>query len=63
MVTHDALAIAQEVKHIACINQELYIHDVGKVSEENLEKVYGCPVDLIAHGVPHRVLKSHNGHR
>ena len=62
MVTHDASAIAQEVKHIACINQELYIHDVGKVSEETLEKVYGCPVDLIAHGVPHRVLKSHNGH-
>jgi zinc transport system ATP-binding protein len=63
MVTHDASAIAQEVKHIACMNQELYIHNVGEVSEETLEKVYGCPVDLIAHGVPHRVLKSHNGHR
>ncbi len=61
MVTHEISAIAQEVKHIACINQKLYIHDVGKVTEETLEKVYGCPVDLIAHGVPHRVLKSHNG--
>ncbi len=61
MVTHDISAIAHEVKHIACMNQKLYIHDVGKVTEETLEKVYGCPVDLIAHGVPHRVLKSHNG--
>jgi zinc transport system ATP-binding protein len=61
MVTHDISAIAHEVKHIACINQKLYIHDVGKVTEETLEKVYGCPVDLIAHGVPHRVLKSHIG--
>ena len=23
------------------------------------KKVYGCPVDLIAHGVPHRVLRGH----
>ena len=24
-----------------------------------LEEVYGCPVELIAHGVPHRVLAPH----
>ncbi|MDD3807305.1 MAG: metal ABC transporter ATP-binding protein [Candidatus Marinimicrobia bacterium] len=61
MVTHDVSALAHDVKHIACINQELYIHNAGEVTEETLEKVYGCPVDLIAHGVPHRVLKSHSG--
>jgi zinc transport system ATP-binding protein len=25
-----------------------------------LEEVYGCPVELIAHGVPHRVLPEHD---
>ncbi len=59
IVTHDFTAIAQEVKHIACINQELYLHEAGKISEETLQKVYGCPVDLIAHGIPHRVLGHH----
>jgi zinc transport system ATP-binding protein len=24
-----------------------------------LEEAYGCPVELIAHGVPHRVLADH----
>jgi len=24
-----------------------------------MDTVYGCPVDLIAHGVPHRVLAEH----
>jgi zinc transport system ATP-binding protein len=25
-----------------------------------LEAIYGCPVDLIAHGLPHRVLSDHS---
>lgn len=63
LVTHDFTAIAQDVKHIACINQELYLHEAGKITEETLQKVYGCPVDLIAHGVPHRVLGYHHGNK
>jgi hypothetical protein len=26
-----------------------------------LEAAYGCPVDLLAHGHPHRVLRDHPG--
>ena len=31
-----------------------------KVTKEMLEETYQCPVDLIAHGVPHRVLDHHH---
>ena len=26
----------------------------------DIEKAYGCPVDMIAHGTPHRVLREHD---
>jgi len=26
-----------------------------------IEAAYGCPVDLVAHGHPHRVLEQHQG--
>ena len=38
----------------------MFTHDDEKmISKEMLEKTYSCPVDLIAHGVPHRVLDEH----
>jgi len=56
LVTHDTLAIASEVKHIACLNKTLVYHGNPEVNESIVESLYGCPVDLLAHGVPHRVL-------
>ena len=60
MVTHDTSAVASSVKNIACINGDLHYHTSGNVTEETLEKVYGCPVEMLAHGVPHRVLEHHH---
>jgi zinc transport system ATP-binding protein len=59
MITHDTSAIDDHVKNIACINRQLYYHSRDEYLSESLEKVYGCPVELIAHGLPHRVLKEH----
>ena len=56
LVTHDTLAVASEVKHLACLNKTLVYHGNPEVNETIVEKLYGCPVDLLAHGVPHRVL-------
>jgi zinc transport system ATP-binding protein len=61
MVTHDTLAISSYVKDIACINHVLHYHGEPDISPELVLEVYGCPVELIAHGVPHRVLKEHGG--
>lgn len=59
LVSHDIGAISQYVKKIACLNKTLVYHDSKEISKEMLESTYQCPVDLIAHGVPHRVLDDH----
>lgn len=59
LVTHDMLAISSNVKKLACLNGELTYHGEVELNESVVDKLYGCPVDLIAHGVPHRVLKEH----
>ena len=59
VVTHDLTPFAPAVRQIACINRRLHYHPEGKLTAGMLEEVYGCPVELIAHGVPHRVLAPH----
>lgn len=59
LVTHDLLAISSEVKSLACMNRSLIYHGEPELNENIVNSLYGCPVDLIAHGVPHRVLKEH----
>lgn len=60
-ITHDMTSLLPQVKHIACVNRQLFYHDGTTIPTETIEKVYGCPVDVIAHGVPHRVLHEHRG--
>lgn len=59
LVSHDIGAVSSYVKKIACLNKTLYYHDDKEITKEILEKTYECPVDLIAHGVPHRVFHNH----
>ncbi|MFP3940791.1 MAG: metal ABC transporter ATP-binding protein [Thermoanaerobaculia bacterium] len=59
VVTHDLTPFAGTVRQIACINRRLFYHPSGELTSDMLEEVYGCPVELIAHGVPHRVLSEH----
>ncbi len=60
MISHDIGVLSQFVDEIACLNRTLVYH--GKGGEElssAITSAYSCPVDLIAHGMPHRVLKRH----
>jgi zinc transport system ATP-binding protein len=59
VVTHDVTSIAAMVRRIACINRRLFYHGDPELSLEVMEEVYGCPVELVTHGVPHRVLHHH----
>ena len=61
MVTHDMSAISSFVHNVACLNKILYYHGDKKSTGENIEKAYGCPIDLIAHGHPHRVFREPKG--
>ena len=60
MVSHDISAVSRYVDKIACVNQKLYYHDSKELVAEDIEEAYRCPVDMIAHGVPHRVLREHD---
>lgn len=59
LVSHDIGAVSVYVDKIACVNQKLYYHGDKEIAPGALAKTYKCPVELIAHGVPHRVLKMH----
>jgi zinc transport system ATP-binding protein len=59
LVSHDISAVSVYVEKIACLNRQLYYHGAKEVGPEILEATYKCPVQMIAHGIPHRVLKEH----
>lgn len=59
IVTHDPTPFAQAYNHVACVNRSLYYHDRGKLDAHSLEQVYGCPVELLGHGIPHIFLHDH----
>ena len=61
MVSHDVSAISTVVKSVGCLNRWLYYHGGRELTPGMLEAAYQCPVDLIAHGVPHRVFPEHLG--
>lgn len=59
LVSHDIGVISSYAKQIACLNKYLYYHETKEITDETIQAMYKCPVDLIAHGVPHRVLGRH----
>jgi len=60
LVTHDMGVISSYVKTVGCLNRELHYHGKKEITTQMLEDAYRCPVDLIAHGIPHRVLSEHD---
>ncbi|MHC1597275.1 MAG: metal ABC transporter ATP-binding protein [Methermicoccaceae archaeon] len=59
LVTHDVAVVSVYVEEIACLNRRLFYHGAKEAALGKLEDVYNCPVELIAHGIPHRVLQTH----
>ncbi|MEM3506058.1 MAG: ABC transporter ATP-binding protein [Candidatus Bathyarchaeia archaeon] len=60
LVTHDISVISAYVEKIACLNRKLFYHGSIEAGLKKLEEVYQCPIELIAHGIPHRVLGRHD---
>ncbi|MGM0405866.1 MAG: metal ABC transporter ATP-binding protein [Thermoplasmatota archaeon] len=57
LVSHDIGVISSHVNKVACLNKYLIYHGGDELTPEMIEESYGCPVDLIAHGHPHRVFE------
>ena len=54
--------MTEKRSRILCLNKTMHLHGLRDeiVTKNNLEKIYGCPVELVAHGkIPHRVLERH----
>jgi zinc transport system ATP-binding protein len=62
VISHDLSVLSSYVKSVACLNQTLYFHDSAEITQEMVDMAYHCPVELIAHGLPHRVLRKHEDH-
>jgi zinc transport system ATP-binding protein len=59
LVTHDIGVVSSFVTQVGCLNQTLITHYDTTLTARMLEDTYHCPVDLVAHGVPHRVYEPH----
>src|SRR5574344_506885 len=60
LVSHDIGTILQNVKDVACVNKTLHYHPSTEVDEEDIEHVFGCPLEVLGHGdIRQRVLKTH----
>lgn len=59
VISHDIGSISSYVKTVGCLNHRLFYHGERQITPEMVQAAYHCPVDLIAHGVPHRVFQHH----
>ncbi len=59
LISHDVSIVSSYVKTVGCLNRRLFYHHDRQLTPEMLEQAYQCPIDLIAHGVPHRVFAEH----
>ncbi len=65
VVIHDLLVISRYVKSVACVNKKLHYHGKAEITGDMMETMYPrtveevCPVELVAHGLPHRLLAGH----
>lgn len=59
LISHDMAAISAHVKSVGCLNRKLVYHGDKHLTSEMLDEAYHCPIDLIAHGVPHRVFHTY----
>ena len=64
--THDTFVVKRETQRIACVNRDVFVHGEVKdvLTQQNLEKLYSCPVELFFHAeIPHRVVEVHKKRR
>ena len=59
MASHDIGVLASYVKTVGYLNRRLIHHGSGPLPHAALEQAYQCPIEAIAHGVPHRVFPQH----
>ncbi|MHB8779996.1 MAG: metal ABC transporter ATP-binding protein [Candidatus Geothermincolia bacterium] len=67
LVSHDPDIVASSVDKLACVHRRLHYHDEpGKLSAQELEELYECPLEGLFHGerlhVAEGAHEHHSGH-
>jgi zinc transport system ATP-binding protein len=60
MISHDIGVIASYTDDVICVNKTVHYHHGSKLSNNDIQNTYGCPVELIGHGIPHRIFPNHS---
>ena len=60
LVSHDMMVVSSYTRSVACVNRQVHFHDRPEITGDMLKMAYHCPVELVAHGLPHRVLSVHS---
>ncbi len=60
LVSHDIGMLPRYVRSVGCLNRTLHYHASKEITEEMIEAVYGCPVDLLVHKHTHKVVEEHS---
>ena len=60
IVSHDIGTIISHTDDVICVNKEVHYHHDNELSNNDIQSTYGCPVELIGHGIPHRIFPTHN---
>ena len=59
LISHDLSVVSTYVKTIGCVNRRLVYHGRKGINRGDVGPGYECPVELIAHGLPHTHLAEH----
>lgn len=60
VVSHDYSIIPTCATAVACVDRGVFYHGKGELTEELFQRAScSCPVEVIGHGLPHRVLGEH----
>jgi zinc transport system ATP-binding protein len=60
IISHDIGIITSFTDDVVCMNKTAHYHHGSHLTNEVLQDTYSCPVELIGHGIPHRVFPHHS---
>lgn len=59
MISHDIGIITSFTDDVVCMNKTAHYHHGSHLTNKQLQETYSCPVELIGHGIPHRIFPEH----
>jgi len=59
IVSHDIGTIISHTDDVICVNKKVHYHHDKELTNNDIQSTYGCPIELIGHGIPHRIFPNY----